>query len=65
MCERITQNIASTPFEEEFNNLLREEYVGYQMQEGRLQKVGSREFAQAVGESRIELGDPRFVVASR
>ncbi len=65
MCERIAQSMASKPFEEEFNKILWEEHVGYQMQQGKLLKVGSEEFDQAVSESRIELGDPRFEVASQ
>lgn len=64
MCEKIAQNMASDPFEEEFNKLLREEHVGYQMQEGKLLKTGSKEFDEAVSESRVELGGPRFAVAS-
>jgi len=63
MCERIAQNIPSTPFEEEFNKLLREEHIGYQMQESKLLKVGSKEFDQAVSEARVEFKDPRFTVA--
>lgn len=63
MCERIALDLKLTSFEEEFNKLLREEHVGYQMQEGKLLKVGSKEFDEAVTDSRIELGDPRFAVA--
>jgi len=60
MCERIAQNIAPSYFEEEFNRILREEHIGYQMQEGKILKVGSREFEQAVSDARIALGEPRF-----
>lgn len=65
MCERIAQNLATSPFEEEFNKLLQEERVGYHMQQGRLERVGSKEFEQAASEARIELGDTRFSVASQ
>ncbi len=65
MCERIALDLKSTSFEEEFNKLLREERIGYQMKEGKLLKLGSREFDQAISEARIELGDARFAVASR
>lgn len=65
MCERIAQNMSSTPFEKEFNELLKEEHIGYQMKEGKLLKVGSREFDQAISEARIELGDARFAIASQ
>lgn len=64
MCERIAQNMASSLFEEKFNKLLREEHVGYQMKEGKMLKIGSKEFDEAVSESRVELGNPRFAVAS-
>jgi len=67
MCERIAQNTEMEVeyFNYEFNELLKEERVGYQIQEGKLEKIGSEEFNQAVSESRIQLGDPRFVVASK
>ena len=62
MCERIARNLTNTSFESELNQLFREEAIGYVISEGRITKLGSEEFDQAVEEAVEELGDPRFSV---
>jgi hypothetical protein len=63
MCERIARQLTTTSFEDELNKLLREEHIGYQMEEGKLQKVGSREFNQAVKDATLGLSEPKFNAA--
>ena len=62
MCERIAKNLTNDSFESEINQLFREEGVGYVISEGRITKVGSEEFDQAVRAAVEELGNPRFSV---
>lgn len=63
MCEKIARQLTETSFEENFNNLLREENIGYQMAGSKLQKVGTREFEQAVNNTMIMFSEPRFRAA--
>jgi len=63
--EAVSEETMTSIFEKKLNTLFQEEYIGYCMVEGQIEKIGTGEFDQAVAEAVEQLGVPCFEVPLR
>jgi hypothetical protein len=64
LCEKLSKRIGGN-FEDNLNKLFREENIGYQIKEGKIDKLGTADFRKITEQAMLILSSPRFEVPSK